>query len=101
MNRLMLLACALALLPGEAMSTDIYKWKDADGNTRYSDALPSGKMPDNLITGRKPERAKAQEDSAAATRGDAGAAKSGGAKSGPVSGDQDGAGGNLDIERPY
>ncbi len=93
MNKLMLLACGLALLPGVAMSTDVYKWKDASGNIRYSDMPPSGNTPYSLITGKKPERAKAQEDSAAAAQADADAAKSG-----MTGGDKTGAASSKEIE---
>lgn len=54
MKNLIVLACGLMLLPGVAFATDVYKWKDADGRIRYSDAPPQGKIPYDKVIGKKP-----------------------------------------------
>lgn len=53
MNKLVVLACGLMLLPGVALATDVYKWKDADGKIRYSDTPPPGKVPYDKVIGKK------------------------------------------------
>ncbi len=53
MKKLIVLTCGLMLLPGVALATDVYKWKDADGRIRYSDAPPQGKIPYDKVIGRK------------------------------------------------
>lgn len=54
MKNLIVLACGLMLFPGVAFATDVYKWKDADGRIRYSDAPPQGKIPYDKVIGKKP-----------------------------------------------
>lgn len=68
MNKLVVLVCGLMLLPGVALATDVYKWKDADGKIRYSDTPPSGKVPYDKVIGRKqaaPVEGPAAADAAA------------------------------------
>jgi hypothetical protein len=60
MKRLFMLVCGLFLLPGVAASADIYKWKDADGNVRYSDQPPPGKIPYETMANRKPAATNAE-----------------------------------------
>lgn len=59
MRKLIVLTCGLMLLPGVALATDVYKWKDADGRVRYSDAPPQGKIPYDKVIGKKPAPASA------------------------------------------
>ena len=73
MNKLIMVICFL-LLPMHSQAADVYKWKDAEGKVRYSDAPPSGKTPYELLSGKKaaPARDQVSDESAAAANNKSG-----------------------------
>lgn len=53
------LLCVLLLALPLCVNAGIYKWKDAEGVTRYSDMPPSGNVPYESLQGRKATAIKA------------------------------------------
>ncbi len=64
MNKFALLTLALMLAAPQMASAAIYKWKDKDGVTRYSDTPPQGAVPYESLGGRKPAAATPAADTA-------------------------------------
>ena len=52
-------AISLLCLVTLAQGADIYKWKDSDGQIRYTDLPPPGKVPYQVLTSKKPGADKA------------------------------------------
>lgn len=50
--------CSVLLHVPSGLAADVYKWKDSDGQIRYSDTPPKGKTPYQSITGTPPANAK-------------------------------------------
>jgi hypothetical protein len=87
MNKLvMAVGCALMLVSMGSMAAgvEVYKWKDAKGNTQYSDVPPVGNIPYTALSGKKPAGAESQNVDApappASPAAGVGAAKPGEAK---------------------
>lgn len=64
MNKFALLTLALMLAAPQMANAAIYKWKDKDGVTRYSDTPPQGAVPYESLGSRKPAAAKPAADAA-------------------------------------
>jgi len=62
MNKFALLTLALLLAVPQMASAAIYKWKDKDGVTRYSDTPPQGAVPYESLGSRKPAAARPAAD---------------------------------------
>jgi hypothetical protein len=52
-NKFILALCVLTLASMTAQAAEVYKWKDSDGNIRYSDIPPAGRTPYEIISGKK------------------------------------------------
>lgn len=64
MNKFALLTLALLLAVPQMANAAIYKWKDKDGVTRYSDTPPAGAVPYESLGSRKPATAPPAADTA-------------------------------------
>lgn len=64
MNKIALLTLALMLAAPQMASAAIYKWKDKDGVTRYSDTPPQDAVPYESLGSRKPAGATPAADAA-------------------------------------
>lgn len=54
MKRLLLVLCCLPLIVSLAASAEVYKWKDRNGKTQYSDLPPLSNIPYTTLSGKKP-----------------------------------------------
>ncbi|PKO24593.1 MAG: DUF4124 domain-containing protein [Betaproteobacteria bacterium HGW-Betaproteobacteria-8] len=66
MNKFALFVLALLVALPQVASAQIYKWKDKDGTTRYSDTPPLGNVPYESLSGKKSAPAKPVADTAPA-----------------------------------
>lgn len=64
MNKFVLLTLALLLAVPQMANAAIYKWKDKDGVTRYSDTPPTGAVPYESLGGKKPAAPRPAADAA-------------------------------------
>lgn len=66
MNKFALFVLALLVALPQVASAQIYKWKDKDGTTRYSDTPPPSNVPYESLSGKKSIPAKPAADAAPA-----------------------------------
>lgn len=62
MNKFALFVLALLIALPQVASAQIYKWKDKDGTTRYSDTPPTSNVPYESLSGKKSAPAKPAAD---------------------------------------
>lgn len=62
MNKFALFVLALLVALPQVASAQIYKWKDKDGTTRYSDTPPTSNVPYESLSGKKSAPAKPAAD---------------------------------------
>lgn len=62
MNKFALFVLALLIALPQVASAQIYKWKDKDGTTRYSDTPPTSNVPYESLSGKKSTPAKPAAD---------------------------------------
>lgn len=58
MNKWLWIALSALMILPLAVNAEVYKWKDKDGVTRYSDTPPPSNVQQLSITGKKPVAAK-------------------------------------------
>jgi type IV secretory pathway VirB10-like protein len=66
MKKLLIAFFCTSLLISATVSADVYKWKDKNGKTQYSDTPPMSNIPYTTLSGKKPAQ-PAQPASAPAT----------------------------------
>lgn len=76
--KLAVICCVLLHAPAVMAADDVYKWKDAEGRVRYTDAPPPGKIPYQNMSRKKQPASNAD----AASQDDQAVAPSAEAKSG-------------------
>lgn len=61
MKKLIVAVSCVFMLASMVAGAEIYKWKDAKGNTQYSDVPPVGNIPYTAFSGKKPASAPGAE----------------------------------------